>query len=48
MPQADADFRRIPPGECHPVLTIVDLTFSQWMNRQDRRREEKASSISKS
>ena len=42
MAQADAGFRRIPPGGCSPGVTIVDLTSSQWMNRQDRRREEMA------
>ncbi len=42
MPQADAGFRRIPPGGCPPVVTIVHTTHSQWRNRQDLRREEMA------
>jgi hypothetical protein len=42
MPQADAGFRRIPPGGCPPGVTIVHITCSQWRNRQGLRREEMA------
>jgi hypothetical protein len=42
VPQADAGFSRIPPGRRPPGGTIVHIPYSQWMNRQDLRREEMA------